>query len=79
MTQTKLFPKIEPRGLSRVDAAKYFGISPNLFDECVREKKFPEPKHLHSRKIWDRRELDEAFEALDDATAQANPWDKVLG
>jgi hypothetical protein len=40
----------------------------------VRDGSMPGPKRVHSRVIWDRVSLDEAFAALpgDD---DANPWD----
>jgi len=34
----------------------------------------PPPKRINSRVIWDRRRLDEAFEALP-GDSDANPWD----
>ncbi len=67
-------PSLAPRGLSRVQAAKYIGVSATLFDAMVRDGSMPGPKRVHSRVIWDRVSLDEAFAALpgDD---DANPWD----
>ena len=66
---------IEPRGLSRVGAANYVGVSPSLFDEMVKDGRMPPPKRVNSRNIWDRRQLDDAFEGLpqDD---DPNPWDR---
>ncbi len=55
---------LDPRGLSRVDAAGYFGISPTLFDQLVRNGVLPRAKALQGRNIWDRRELDRAFDDL---------------
>jgi predicted DNA-binding transcriptional regulator AlpA len=55
---------IEPRGLSRVRAAEYLGISPSLFDDMVRDGRMPRPKRINSRTVWDRRQLDDFFEAL---------------
>jgi hypothetical protein len=37
----------------------------------------PPPIRINSRVLWDRHELDEAFEALKD-TQEANPWDGIL-
>ena len=56
--------KIEPRGLSRIQAAAYIGVSPSLFDEMVKDGRMPQPKRINSRVVWDKRLLDEAFEAL---------------
>lgn len=61
---------LPPRGLSRVEAAAYIGISPSLFDELVGDGRMPKPKRINSRTIWDRLELDEAFAALPDEGAR---------
>ncbi|KZK76336.1 hypothetical protein PsW64_05060 [Pseudovibrio sp. W64] len=53
-----------PRGLGRVDAAKYIGISASLFDELVAKRLMPDPKMMNTRKVWDIRELDRAFDEL---------------
>jgi len=68
--------RIEPRGLSRVEAAAYVGVSPSLFDEMVKDGRMPQPKRINSRTVWDRRLLDAAFEDLPD-TGSKNPWDEV--
>lgn len=65
------------RGLSRVEAAGYIGVSPTFFDKLVAAGDMPRPKRLGSRTIWDVRALDMAFEALpgdDDATDAINSW-----
>jgi predicted DNA-binding transcriptional regulator AlpA len=69
-------PQIMPRGLSRIEAATYIGVSPSLFDIMVKDGRMPRPIPINSRRVWDRRELDEAFEALKDEP-QTNPWDDV--
>jgi predicted DNA-binding transcriptional regulator AlpA len=71
----RLEPQIMPRGLSRIEAATYIGVSPSLFDEMVRDGRMPNPKTVNSRVIWDRYRLDEAFEELPDKT-ERNPWDE---
>lgn len=65
---------LPPRGLCRVEAAAYIGVSPSLFDEMVNDGRMPSPKIINSRRVWDRQKLDQAFEALPDRDA-ANPWD----
>jgi predicted DNA-binding transcriptional regulator AlpA len=67
--------RIEPRGLSRVEAAGYVGVSPSLFDEMVRDRRMPNPKRINRRTVWDRKQLDIAFEALPDDGEDRNPWD----
>jgi predicted DNA-binding transcriptional regulator AlpA len=59
---------IQPRGMSRVRCAEYLGISPSLFDDMVRDGRMPRPKRINSRTVWDRRQVDQAFEALPDGT-----------
>jgi len=68
---------LPPRGLCRVQAAQYVGISPGTFDEWVDEGLMPGPKRVGVRKIWDRHELDLAFAALP-GEATANPWDSAI-
>jgi predicted DNA-binding transcriptional regulator AlpA len=63
--------RIEPRGLSRAQAASYVGVSPSLFDEMVKDGRMPQPKHINARVVWDKRLLDEAFEALPEGADQS--------
>ncbi|MGE4063609.1 MAG: helix-turn-helix transcriptional regulator [Rhodospirillaceae bacterium] len=70
---------LAPRGLSRVQAAAYVGISPGLFDQLVAEGRFPKPLQFHSRLVWDRVALDGAFETqINGGQDSANYWDRVL-
>lgn len=55
---------IVPRGLSLLQSAHYVGIGPSLFVALMRMGKMPEPKLIGTREIWDRHELDAAFEDL---------------
>jgi predicted DNA-binding transcriptional regulator AlpA len=71
-----VLPTLAPRGLSRVHAAAYIGISPSLFDEMVADGRMPKPKRINSRTVWDRRRLDDAFESLP-GDADLNPWDQT--
>jgi predicted DNA-binding transcriptional regulator AlpA len=52
------------RGLSRVEAAQYVGISPSKFDEMVEDGRMPKPRRIDTRKVWDVVEIDIAFETL---------------
>lgn len=65
-----------PRGLPRPLAAEYLGISPRTFDAMIEAGQVPPPRLIRSKKVWDRVELDECFEALprhgDD---EGNEWD----
>lgn len=75
--QARPFAPIAPptrRGLSRVEAAGYIGVSPTTFDKMVLAGEMPGPKRVGSRKIWDVRALDLAFEALpgEDSALETN-------
>jgi predicted DNA-binding transcriptional regulator AlpA len=65
------------RGLSREEAAMYFGISPTKFDEMVEDGRAPKPRRIDSRKVWDVRELDLSFDSLprEDSAATGTSWD----
>jgi hypothetical protein len=64
--RTVLPPGLPPRGLSRLEAAAYIGISPGTFNGMVDDGRMPQPKVINSRLVWDRHALDRAFEALPD-------------
>lgn len=70
---------LAPRGLSRVQAAAYIGVSPRLFDEMVRDGRMPKPMRINTRLLWDRMRLDEAFAALSDGGGDGgdDPWSAV--
>jgi predicted DNA-binding transcriptional regulator AlpA len=70
-------PGTLPRGLSRVEAASYVGVSPSLFDEMVRDHRMPRPKRVNTRTIWDRMSLDQAFQELADDEPRATPQKDV--
>ncbi len=70
-------PNLAPRGVSREEAAAYIGISPTKFDELVESGSMPPPKHIGTRRIWDVRALDSAFDRLPEAQFLPNPWDEV--
>ena len=67
---------LPPRGLSRVQAAAYVGVSPSLYDEMVVDGRMPPAKRINARKVWDRVQLDEAFAALP-GEGDSNPWDEA--
>lgn len=60
-----------PRGLGRVDTAKYIGISASLFDELVAKCLIPDPRMVNTRKVWGIRELDRAFDKLPNSNRSA--------
>lgn len=72
-------PGTLPRGLSRVRAAAYVGVSPTLFDRAVADGKMPKPFRLYGRVLWDVRKLDLAIGALDteDAAGDDDVWSRM--
>ena len=66
-----------PRGLCRVQASEYIGVSPTKFDEMVKDGRMPLPKRIDARVIWDRLMLDTAFAALPDGNERDDVWSKV--
>lgn len=55
---------LPPRGLSRVEAAGYVGVSPSIFDTMVVECVMPRPARYRRRLLWDRRQIDRALDAF---------------
>ena len=70
---------IEPRGLNREQAATYVGIGTTLFDAMVVDGRMPAARIINARKVWDRWQLDAAFDNLPQsnmpALERANPFD----
>lgn len=74
------------RLLSRVQAAKHCGVSPNTFDRMVGEGIMPGPKRIYSRVLWDLVALNAAIDALpeeggqppDRDDADEGGWEEVL-
>ena len=63
------------RGLSRVEAAMYLGISPSKFDEMRKDGRIGPAKLIDSRKVFDVRMLDEIFDALPEENhEEAEDW-----
>jgi hypothetical protein len=54
----------------------YVGISSGKFDELVADGRMPTPRRIDSRKVWDVRSLDVAFDRLptDD---NGSGWDEA--
>jgi hypothetical protein len=66
------------RGLSRIEAAMYLGISPSKFDGLVTDGRMPRPRIIDCRKVWDIFELDMAFDELpreDRPSIAGSSWD----
>ncbi len=55
-------PQITPRGLNRVQAAEYAGVSPSLFDVLVKAGVMPKPIQWGGRRVFDRVAIDRVFD-----------------
>ena len=64
---------LPPRGLSRVEAAEYIGVSATKFDQMVADRRMPKPKRIDGRVVWDRLQLDTAFAALPNEGSEDEP------
>jgi excisionase family DNA binding protein len=64
MTTVRHHHPIEPRGLTREQAAHYVGVGTTVFDAMVTDGRMPEPRIVGRRTIWDRQALDMAFDNL---------------
>lgn len=67
------------RGLSRHEAATYLGVSVTLFDRLREGKQIAPPKIIGTRKLWDIRDLDMAFDALpvENAPQLGTGWEDI--
>jgi predicted DNA-binding transcriptional regulator AlpA len=67
-----------PRGLSRIQAAEFVGVSTSTFDRMVADNLMPKPIRVYGRVLWDIRAINAAFDALDGESAGAdNKWAKM--
>ena len=62
--------EITPRGLQLAQAARYIGIGATKFGQMVADGRMPKARRIDGRKVWDCRELDDAFDALPPAVAR---------
>jgi hypothetical protein len=66
---------IPRRGLSRVEAAMYLGISPSKFDQLRQANRIAPAKVLDGRLIFTVERLDEFLDALPDENHEtAEDW-----
>lgn len=66
-----------PRGMNRVEAARYIGVSTTKFDEMIVDRLMPKPRQAGGRLIWDRVELDIAFSELPHQGTKVNFFDQA--
>jgi len=68
-------PTAPRRGLDRIEAAIYIGIGLTKFDALVADGRMPGPRLIGSRKVWDIRRLDMAFDALpEEGVPEGGSW-----
>lgn len=82
MSEKKKHIDFLPRGLSRVQAATYIGVSTSLFDQMVADGRMPPPREINSRRIWGRHQVDASFDDLPGGSDQGarivgDSWDEV--
>ncbi len=53
-----------PRGMSRLRAAFYCGVTPQSFDRMVADGAMPASTPIQGRSLWDRFAVDKALDAL---------------
>jgi hypothetical protein len=71
--------RIEPRGLSRIDAAQYLGVSASKFDQLREDGRVSSPRMIDGRLVWDRHDLDLDFEAFPlEADETPEEWTAAL-
>ena len=71
-----------PRGLSRLRAAAYVGVSSGIFDRLVAEGKLPKPKSIYHLRRWDLGAIDRALDALfgsDGTAGTEETWEFEAG
>ncbi|MBS0237756.1 MAG: hypothetical protein JSR89_04975 [Proteobacteria bacterium] len=72
--QDVLPANLPPRGLSRLEAARYVGVSPTLFDQMIRDRRIPKPFRVNGRVLWDRKKVDAAIDALSELDSPDDVW-----
>lgn len=68
----------QPLALRADDAAAYLGMSRSKFLQLVADSILPKPRRAHGLVLWDRRELDFAFESEWHTVDESNTFDKVI-
>lgn len=67
-----------PRGLTRVRAAGYVGVSLAIWDTMVADGTMPKPKRTHGRTLWDRTAVDRAFDLIDGGNAVSTAGEEIV-
>lgn len=79
MDKISTLRRYAPLGLKREDAATFIGVGTTKFDEMVLDGRMPLPRCIDSRRVWDRNELEAAFDELprQESANSNNPWDTL--
>ena len=56
----------------------YIGVSPSKFDQMIADGRMPKAVIIDGRRVWDRHELDIAFDALQEKTIPTLADGKIL-
>lgn len=64
MGRPKVLLPLDPIGLSREEAAAFIAVSPAFFSQLVELGVMPKPKAVGSRRIWDRKSIERAWQRL---------------
>ena len=62
------------RGFNRREAAEYVGVSARKFDELVQTGRMPNPRMIDRRTVYDRHEIDDAFDLLPRQEDEYQKW-----
>lgn len=77
--RAKEFAPISVRGLRADRAAAYLGMGKTKFLELVEGGSLPKPVNLAGMKVWDRLDLDAAFDAAkEDTPSERNSFDAIM-
>jgi predicted DNA-binding transcriptional regulator AlpA len=70
---------LAPRGLRAERAAAYVGMGKTKFLQLVDEGRMPKPLCIDGVRVWDRIDLDAAFDEIKRAPDRVNSFDVILG
>ncbi len=78
MSKPKFETLYPPRGMRAERAAAYLSISTSLFYKMVEDERMPPPVKVGAASIWDRVELDAAFDNLKDGPGGKSSLKRTL-
>jgi predicted DNA-binding transcriptional regulator AlpA len=75
---TRRATNFQPLAMRADDAASYLGMSRSKFLQLVGDGILPKPRRAHGLVLWERRELDFAFESEWHTVDERNTFDRVI-